>query len=293
MLPRAKDFVLKVFSDFSADDCPTMAAALAYGTIFSLPSLLLIVIFIAGLVLGPDAASGQIQAQLTKTIGPQAAGQIQTMVHNIAINRRGGIIATVLGVIGLLVSASSVVMQLQQSLNRAWDVTQSGNGIMQVIMQRVRSGLLIAGAGILTLASLGVGTAIAGVARLIPFPGAAHAGDFISSAIIFALIFGAILKIMPDVKLQWRDVLLGGFFIAVLFEIGKFLIGLYLGHAVKASAYGAAGSLAMILLWTYYSALVFLLGVEFTQVWVHWRRGHVEAKPGAKIIENGARAKTG
>jgi membrane protein len=288
MLSRVKQFILEVFSEFSDDDCPTMAAALAYGTIFSLPSLLLIVIFIAGLVLGPDAASGQIQAQLTKTIGAQAGGQIQTMVHNIALNRRGGIIATILGVIGLLVSATSVVAQLQQSLNRAWDVTRTGGGITHVIMQRARSGLLVAGAGVLTLASLAVGAVIAGVARHIPFPGAAHAGDFITSIIVFTLIFGAILKIMPDVKLGWRDVLVGGLFIAVLFEIGKFLIGLYLGHAVKASAYGAAGSLAMILLWTYYSALVFLLGVEFTQVWVRWRRGRVEAKPGAKITRAAA-----
>ncbi len=290
MFARVKQFILQVFTDFSEDDCPTMAAALAYGTLFSLPSLLLIVIFIAGLVLGPQAASGQIQAQLTKTIGAQAAGEIQTMVHNIANNRRGGLIATALGIAGLLLSATSVLIQLQQSLNRAWKVTITASGLKNFALRRVRSGLLAAGAGVLAMVSLVIGSAVTALAGMIPFAQAARFGDLLSSIVIFALIFGAILKVMPDVKLRWGDVLIGGLFIAILFVLGKFLIALYLGHAAKASAYGAAGSLAMVLLWTYYSALVFLLGVEFTQVWVHSRGVHVEAKPGAKIITNGKRA---
>jgi membrane protein len=140
------------------------------------------------------------------------------------------------------------------------------------------------------MVSLIIGSAVTALAGMIPFAQAARFGDLLSSIVIFALIFGAILKVMPDVKLRWGDVLVGGLFIAILFVLGKFLIALYLGHAAKASAYGAAGSLAMVLLWTYYSALVFLLGVEFTQVWVRTRGVRVEAKPGARIMADGTSA---
>jgi membrane protein len=118
-----------------------------------------------------------------------------------------------------------------------------------------------------------------------PFAGAVNAGELVTSLVMFAIVFGAILKVMPDVYLRWRDVWLGGLFIAALFVVGKFLIGIYLAHAGKASAYGAAGSLALILLWTYYSALIFLLGVEFTQVWVRRQGQEAPPKQGAVRME--------
>ena len=122
MLATSKEFFQQVFRDFSKDECPSMAAALAYATIFSLPSLLLIVIYIAGLVLGPHAASGEIESKLSGAMGPQAAAQIQTMVSNVAHNHTGGLVATALGLAGLIASATSVLLQLQQSLNKAWKV---------------------------------------------------------------------------------------------------------------------------------------------------------------------------
>jgi membrane protein len=280
-LTASKNFLQQVFRDFSKDECPSMAAALAYATLFSLPSLLLIVIYIAGLVLGPQAASGQIESKLSGAMGPQAAAQIQTMVSNVAQNHAGGLVATAAGFIGLILSATSVLLQLQLCLNKAWKVTAAGSGLKNFAMKRVRSILLLIGAGILAMVSVAAGSAISALAHMIPFPGAAHAGEIVTSLIMFALVFAAILKVMPDVQLRWSDVWVGGLFIAVLFMVGKFLIGLYLGHASKASAYGAAGSLAVILLWTYYSALIFLLGVEFTQVWVRSRGQEVPPKPGA------------
>src|SRR5271155_2122719 len=120
MLATSKEFLQQVFRDFSRDECPSMAAALAYATLFSLPSLLLIVIFIAGLVLGPQAASGHIEAELSGAMGPQAAAQVQAMVSGVAQNHAGGLVATMLGLVGLLLSATSVLLQLQQCLNRAW-----------------------------------------------------------------------------------------------------------------------------------------------------------------------------
>lgn len=277
MLTAAKEFLQQVFRDFSEDECASMAAALAYATLFALPSLLLIIIFIAGLILGPRAASGEIQARLTSPMGPQAAAQIQLMVSNLAQNKAGGIVATVLGIVGLLFSATGVLMQLQQCLNKAWKVKAVGSGIKNFALKRVRSGLLLVGAGILAMISVVASSAISALARLLPFAGAANAAELAVSLIIFAIIFAAILKVMSDVHLLWRDVLVGGFFIAILFVVGKFLIAIYLAHAGKASAYGAAGSLAVILMWTYYSALILLLGVEVTQVWV--RRGGREVAP--------------
>ena len=149
MLTTIKEFLQQVFSDFSQDECASMAAALAYATLFALPSLLLIVIFIAGYVLGPKAANGEIEARLSGAMGPQAAAQIQTMVSSLAQNRTGGIVATILGLVGLIVSATGVLMQLQHCLNRAWTVKVVDSGLPYFAMQRVRSGFLLEGAGAL------------------------------------------------------------------------------------------------------------------------------------------------
>jgi membrane protein len=285
MLTTSKEFLQHVFRDFSRDECPSMAAALAYATLFSLPSLLLIVIYIAGLVLGPQAASGQIASKLSGAMGPQAAAQIQAMVTNVAQNRAGGLIATAAGFAGLILSATSVLLQLQQCLNKAWKVRVVGSGLKHFAMKRVRSILLLIGAGLLAMVSVAASSAISALAHMLPFPGAVHAGEIVTSLIMFAILFAAILKVMPDVQLRWSDVWVGGFFIAVLFVIGKFLIAIYLAHAGKASAYGAAGSIALILLWTYYSALIFLLGVEFTQVWVRYGGREARPKQGAVRLE--------
>ena len=281
MLATSKEFLQQVFRDFSKDECPSMAAALAYATLFSLPSLLLIVIYIAGLVLGPQAASGQIESKLSGAMGPQAAAQIQTMVSNVAQNHAGGLVATALGFAGLILSATSVLLQLQQCLNKAWKVKVIGSGIKHFAMKRLRSILLLVGAGILAMVSVAASSVISALAKMLPFAGAAHVGEMVTSLAMFAIVFAAILKVMPDVKLRWSDVWVGGLFIAVLFVVGKFLIAIYLAHAGKASAYGAAGSLALILLWTYYSALIFLLGVELTQVWVRRQGQEVPPKEGA------------
>lgn len=285
MIGRLKQFFQQVFRDFSKDECPSMAAALAYAAIFSLPSVLLIVIYVAGLVLGPKAASGQIESKLSGAMGPQAAAQIQTMVNNVANNHAGGLVATVLGFAGLLLSATSILLQLQHCLNKAWKVRVIGSGLKHFAMRRVRSTMLLVGAGVLAMASVAASSAISALEKVLSFPGAAQAGETITSLTLFALVFAAILKVLPDVNLRWSDVWAGGVFIAVLFVIGKYLIAIYLAHAGKASVYGAAGSLALILLWTYYSALIFLLGVEFTQVWVRSRGRETLPKAGAVALD--------
>src|ERR1700685_3352570 len=186
MLATSKEFLQHVFRDFSRDECPSMAAALAYGTLFSLPSLLLIIIYIAGLVLGPQAASGQIEAKLSGAMGPHAAAQIQTMVGNVAHNRTGGLVATALGFLGLILSATSVLLQLQQCLNKAWKVKTVGSGIRNFAMKRVRSTLLLVGAGVLAMISVAASSVISGLARMIPFPDAVHIAEMGSSLAMFA-----------------------------------------------------------------------------------------------------------
>ncbi len=285
MLATLKEFLQQVFSDFSKDECPSMAAALAYATLFSLPSLLLIIIYIAGLVLGPQAASGQIESKLSGAMGPQAAAQIQSMVSNVAQNHTGGLIATALGFTGLILSATSLLLQLQQCLNKAWKVRVIGSGLKHFAMKRLRSILLLFGAGVLAMISVAASSVISALARMLPFPDAVHLAEMITSLAMFTVVFAAILKSIPDVHLLWGDVWVGGIFIAVLFVVGKFLIAIYLAHGGKSSVYGAAGSLALILLWTYYSALIFLLGVEFTQVWVRTQGREVAPKEGAVRLE--------
>ncbi|HVN27325.1 MAG TPA: YihY/virulence factor BrkB family protein [Candidatus Binataceae bacterium] len=282
MIAGFKEFLLQVLHDFSRDECPSMAAALAYATLFAMPSLLLILIFIAGLVLGPKAASGEIQARLSGAIGSQTAAQIQTMVTGVAKNRTGGLIATILGVVGLLVSATGVLAQLQQCLNKAWKVKVVDTRIWNTVAKRLRSGILLAVTGVLAILSVAAGSAITALAKMLPFSAAAEIGETITSLLIFAVVFAAILKFLPDVELSWSDVWAGGLIIGALFEIGKFLIAIYLAHAGAASAYGAAGSLAMILMWTYYSALILLLGVEVTQVWVRRGGRDIMPRPGAE-----------
>ncbi|HJU12135.1 MAG TPA: YihY/virulence factor BrkB family protein [Candidatus Binataceae bacterium] len=280
-LSRSKGFVQQLFADFSADDCTSMAAALAYYTIFSLPSLLLIIIYIAGLVFGQDAASGEIQSKLGTQMGPQAAAEIQVMVSNAAHHHGAGLIATVLGLAGLIFSAIGVVMQLQMCINRAWKVSSAGMGIRSYIMKRINSGLLLVGVGILAIVSLAAGSVLSAFSRSVPWAPAATLAENLGSLLVFSLLFAVILKVLPDAEIRWRDVWLGAAVISILFILGKFFIGLYLAHGGTSGTYGAAGSLALILLWTYYSALVVLLGVEFTQVWVRQQGREIEPRAGA------------
>jgi membrane protein len=289
---RSTTLCRQLFHDFSADDCASMAAALSYYAIFSLPSLLLILIYIVGLVYGQAAASGQIQSRLGQQMGPQVATEIQTMVNGVAQNRGTGLMATAFGIAGLLFSAISVVMQLQLCLNRAWRVAPSASGLRSFIMKRVNSGLLIAGVGILMMVSLAGASLLAAISRSIPFAAAAYISENIISLLVFTALFAVVLKVLPDAQIHWKDVWLGAVVIAILFEVGKFLIGLYLGHTGKGSTYGAAGSLALILLWTYYSALVFLFGVEFTQVWATQHGREVEPKQGAVRLREPAVGQT-
>lgn len=269
-MPRGEltNVLKQTWSEFSGHDCVTMAAALAYYAVFSLPAALLIVLKVAGTVLGERAVRGQLQAQFARTVGPQVGDLVGPMIRNAASSTTGGVIAVILGIAGLWWAATNITTQLQTALNRAWSVKPKEEGVTAILKKRFLSFLLIVGVGVLVLIALGASTAATAFSGSLGVPGGlVHIGEIVVTFVIFAFLFGAVYKVLPDAHIDWKDVRTGALVTAALFVAGKFLIGLYLGHSSAASGYGVAGSMALLLLWTYYSAMIFLLGAEFTQVW--------------------------
>ena len=246
-----------------------MASSLAYYTIFSLAPLLIIVIAIAGFAFGEQAAEQQIVGKIQGTIGQQGAEAVQRMIQNASSQPKTGMISAIVGFVALLFGAGGVVGQLRTSLNTIWGVApKPGQGVWGFMRQRFISFAMILGIGFLLLVSLVVSAAVTGLAQLIGnFLMLAYALDLLISFLFITALFAMIYKFLPDVQIQWRDVWIGAALTSLLFTIGKFLIGLYLGHSSVTFTYGAAGSLITILLWVYYSSLIFFLGAEFTQVY--------------------------
>ena len=290
-MPRISNFASlfkKTVSEFSDDDCMTLAAALAYYTVFSLPSILMIVIFIASSVLGQGTQGATTQG-IGQTVGPGVGGQVSEMVQHAQQQTSGGTIAAIFAVIGLAFSATSALVQLQTSLNRAWDVKTDPNasGWKTFLWKRIYSFGLFVAVGVLLIVFLALSALAQKFGNLLPIPGflIVLAEALISLGVI-TFLFAAIFEVLPDVEITWDDVWVGAFVTAILFVIGKYLVGLYLSHSGVASGYGAAGSLAVLLLWTYYSAITFLLGAEFTQVWVRRKGREIQPSKGAvRIIE--------
>ena len=276
-------------NEFLNDDCMSMAAALAYYTVFSLPPLLLIVITIAGSVFGSAAVQGRIDDQIRGLIGPSAAQQVQTMIAQVKLSGSTGP-AAVFGAIALAFAATTAFAQLQSSLNRAWEVepAPTGYGVRNFLLKRVLSFGMILAIGFLLLVSLALSAAITGFSAALnsylPAFLSARLLHIVSAVFSFAVIgglFAAMYKVLPDAEVEWRDVSVGAVVTAALFNLGKYLVGLYLGNSSVLTPYGAAGSLALILLWTYYSAMIFLLGAEFTQVWAQRHGRPITPQPGA------------
>jgi membrane protein len=257
------------------DYVPSMGAALAYYTLFSLAPLLLIVIAVAGLAFGEDAARGEIQAQLGALMGPRGASAVQDLLVSVRQPTEGAA-ATVLGVMLLLVGATSVFGELQDSLDRIWRVParQHTNGWILLVRARLLSFGMILAIGFLLIVSLVLSAASATAGRWWqPLFGGwflmAQITNGLADFLLVAAMFALIYKVMPRVHVQWKDVWIGAVFTALLFSLGKFLIGLYVRRSGVVSGFGAAGSLVVILLWVYYSAQIFLVGAEFTWVFAN------------------------
>ena len=269
--PLARQAGLSWVDDYAA----SMGAALAYYTLFSIAPLLLIVISIAGLVFGEEAARGQIFEQLRDLMGEQGAAAVEGLLKNVSKPSQG-LIGAVVGVVVLLVGAMSVFGELQNSLDRIWraPARREISGLGSLVRSRLLSFGMILAAGFLLIVTLVVSAAVVALGKwwspwLRGWAVLAEGVNFVVSFALVTVTFALIYKIMPRVRVQWRDVWVGAAVTALLFAIGKFLIGLYIGTSSFASAFGAAGSLAVLLIWMYYSAQIFLLGAEFTWVYAH------------------------
>ena len=270
------DLVRQAVAAWVDDYAPSMGAALAYYTLFSIAPLLLIVISIAGLVFGADAARGQIFAELRELMGEEGAATVQSLLQS--VNKPAqGLVATLIGSAVLLLGAMSVFGELQNSLDRIWRAPPraDASGLWSLVRSRLLSFGMILGIGFLLIVSLVASAAVAALGKFsADFLGAwAVFAEVLNFALTFAFVtamFAMIYKLMPRVRIGWADVWLGAAVTALLFAIGKSLIGLYLGRSSFASGFGAAGSLVVLLVWMYYSAQIFLLGAEFT--WVYARR---------------------
>jgi membrane protein len=279
----------KAGSDWMEDQAPTLGAALAYYTVFSLAPLLIIAIAIVGLVFGQEAAQGQIFEQLRGLLGEASAKAMQDMVQNANAKPATGVVATLIGVVTLLFGASGVFGQLQTSLNAIWDVEpKPGRGILGLVRDRILSFGFILVVGFLLLVSLLLTAAVAVVAQWFGMPPAmetlAQILNFVLSLAVITLLFAMIFKFLPDAKIAWHDVWIGAFITALLFTVGKLALGLYLGKSGVGSSYGAAGSLIVLLLWVYYSSQILFFGAEFTQVYANRFGSHVAPADNAMAV---------
>ncbi len=262
----------EAFQEWQADKASLLAAALAYYTVFSITPLLVIAIAIAGAVFGQDTAQGEILEQINGLVGEQGAQVIETGLAN-ADKPGTSSIASLVSAIVLLIGASGVFAQLQSALNTVWNVKVKPNaGIGEFIRKRLLSFGMVLTIGFLLLVSLMFSAMLSGISKLQInlLPGLVSFWQLLNFGISFGfitLLFALIYKYLPDVKIRWKDVWIGAIITASLFVLGKFLIGLYLGHGSLGSTYGAAGSLIVFLAWVFYSAQILLFGAELTQVY--------------------------
>lgn len=270
-------------SEFSDDNASRIGAALAYYTVFSIAPIVVVAVSVAGFVFGEEAARGQLSAQLDSLLGAQAADMVETMVEN-TDKSGGGVFATVAGLVTLLLGASSVFVQLRGALNAMWDVKPQKTGIVAAILTQALSFAMVVSLGFLLMVSLVVSALLSGLSGWIEtwldIPGAAlQVVNQGISLVVITVLFAMVYKFLPATKIAWGDVFVGALATAVLFTLGKFAIGQYLGHSSVASTYGAAGSLVVLLVWVYYSAQLILFGAEFTQVYARHSGSHKYMRP--------------
>ena len=293
------EIIKRTFREFKDDDIPRMAAALSYYTIFSLPPLLILLIMIAGLFFDPQDIQGRVVQEIGGAMGEQGAEQIRAMIEHADRPGSGGPLMTVLSIAALLFGATGAFGQLQGALNQAWEVKKDPRkgGIMSFVLKRVLSFGMILVIAFLLLVSLVLSALLSQAGGVIADLLPAGLGEATLWAINLALslavisaLFATMFRVLPDAEIAWSDVWRGALATGVLFVLGKFLLGLYISRSDPGSAYGAAGSLAIILVWVYYSAMIFFLGAEFTQVYASERgKGIRPDEDAVRVVERAER----
>jgi membrane protein len=259
------------------DRAPSMGAAIAYYTVFSLAPVLILIIAVAGLAFGQRAAEGALVDQIAGLVGRESAGAVQALLRS-ASGTRSGIIATALGLVALVIAATGVFGELQAAFNVIWKAQSPKDaGVRNLVKVRLRSLLLIMAIGLLLMLSLALGTALTAfsgyLARLFPtLPLILSTVNFVLSLVVTAVMFALMFKILPDADVEWPDVWIGAAASALLFGVGRHLIALYIGSSGVSSTYHAAGALVLILVWIYYSAQILLFGAELAKAYGDHRR---------------------
>ncbi len=283
--------LLASFNGFMDDRCLKLSAALAYYTVFSLAPLLVLIISLLSLVYGEEATRGQIFGQIQGFVGTEGAKQIQDMLKSVELSGKTNI-ALVTGIITLIIGATSIFIEIQDSINLIWRVKpKPKRGWVKILKDRLLSSSLVVSLGFLLLVSLVVNGIILAlsdrISRFIPGGGVwlVSGINFLVSAGVITVLFGVIFKVLPDAKIAWKDVRWGAVFTALLFMLGRYLIGLYIETTSTGSTYGAAGSLIVILVWIYYTAAILYFGAEFTQAYANLYGIRIEPASYAVYVE--------
>lgn len=292
------DLLKQTFQEWNEDKAPRLGAALAYYTVFSIAPLLVILIAIAGIFFGDDAARGQIAHQIDQIVGKQAALFIQQMVES-ARKPSDSIVATVIGLGTLLLGAMGVFGQLQDALNTIWEVQpKPGQGFVQTIKARLTPFVMVIGVAFLLLSSLAVSAAIVALGTWmegwLPLPAfVMQIINLIIGFFIVTVMFALIFKVLPDAQIQWHDVWIGAAITTLLFFLGQLGLGWYVGKVSAESTYGAAGSLVAVLLWVYWTSQILFFGAEFTQVYANKFGSKILPSPNAIPVTAETRAQQG
>lgn len=293
----AVDLLKQTFNSYNEDKAPRLSAALAFYTIFSLTPLLVIITGVAALIFRQNTqeVSQQLVAQISETFNPQLADSIGQMLQNAPTpSLSAGIVTTIIGVATLLFGASNLFASLQDALNTVWGVKpRTDLGFMGVIRARFLSFAMILGVGFLLLVSLLLSAILAAATAFLGVTWAAQVVNFVVSFVVVTLLFALIFKILPDAQVQWHDVWIGAAITSLLFSVGKFALGLYLGRSSVTSAYGAAGSLVLLLLWVSYAAQILFFGAEFTKVYANKYGSKILPEANAEAVTPQARAEQG
>ncbi len=277
------DLLKRSYNDWDEDNAPRLGAALAFYTILSISPLVILVVAIISLIFDRASAQAHLLSQVQSLVGPDGRNAVATMLAS-GQKASSGIFATIIGLATLAFGASGVFGELRSALNTIWEVKPGVNsGIWGMVRERFFSLGMVIGVGFVLLVSLLASAALDAITKffsgLLPIPAVVlGAINFLVSLVGIAILFGFILKYVPETKVDWDDVRVGATATALLFTIGKTLLGLYLGKASPGSAYGAAGSLVVMVIWVYYSAQIFFFGAEFTHVHALWKRGELPAE---------------
>lgn len=268
---RVRRLLVETVEGFIDDDAFSRGASIAYFTLFSLAPTLLLVVAIAGLVFGRDAAEGAVVDQLSGLMGRDTAEALQAMIRS-AGDRMTGVVATLFGLVTIFLAASGVFGEVQSALNAIWKAKSTRSTLSRLVRARMASFGLVITLGFVLMVSLALSAALTAVARFLKyrFPVAefaVQAADLAISIVLISGLFAVMYKVLPDTPIRWRDVAVGALMATGLFEGGKYLIALYIGQTDVATSFGAAGALIVLLLWIFSSTLIFLLGAEFTRAW--------------------------